>query len=127
MKFSNKEFISELEDGVSELEDISSVSELEDGVSELEDGISELEDISSVSGLLSEQAKNEIVIANNMKERLSAAKVVLWVMVLPRNKVAKHLMIPCTNSGFPALALRVFNPAFAITVAGLLLIFTRLP
>jgi alpha-galactosidase len=38
-----------------------------------------------------EQAKKANDIANNGMERLSAAKVVLWVIVLPRNKLQNAL------------------------------------
>jgi hypothetical protein len=49
-----------------------------------------------------EQAKKASDRANKGIERLNAAKVVLWVMVLPRNVVAKHLMMLRTLAGFPA-------------------------
>jgi hypothetical protein len=81
----------------------------------------ELESGSFVA-LSPEQAKKTKIKAKKpaKKERLNAAKEILWVIVLPRNAVAKHLMMLCTQLGFPALA-------YAITVAGLSLNCTRLP
>jgi hypothetical protein len=59
------------------------------------------------SGSELEHAKNAGIIAIKLTrmERLNAAKrgiIDFWVMVLPRNIVAKHLMMLRPQAGFPA-------------------------
>jgi len=67
---------------------------------ELDD--SKLLELCKSSGSEFEQAKRASESASTKMGRLYAAKVVLWVMVLPRNIVAKHLMMLRTLTSFPA-------------------------
>jgi hypothetical protein len=99
----------ELEPGSLELE--LKLSELEPGLLELELGLLELEPGSLEleawgSGSWSsepEHANNVKATARSVKmECLRTARRVLWVMVLPRNIVAKHLMMLRALASFPA-------------------------